>query len=134
MLEGIIFMPTSTGQTRYELTETEPESREYTLRIPESMATVYARAQLRDDVVPYGGLVASICERLPRGPLQFQVLLADRSQGDAWVCCVVLQKIPLPLGGVTFQSETRFLFLFPLPIPILVIKFAVPFAGLLVFV
>ena len=50
MLEGIIFMPSSTGQNRYELTETEAESREYILRIPESVAAVYARAQLRDDV------------------------------------------------------------------------------------
>ena len=51
MLESIIFMQNSSGSNRYELTEGVPGSNEYTLRIPESTNVLYARPQLRDDVM-----------------------------------------------------------------------------------
>lgn len=51
LLESIIFMQNSSGSNRYELTEGVPGSNEYTLRIPENTNVLYARPQLRDDVM-----------------------------------------------------------------------------------
>ena len=51
LLESIIFMQNSSGSNRYELTEGVPGSNEYTLRISENTNVLYARPQLRDDVM-----------------------------------------------------------------------------------
>lgn len=50
MLESLFCTQNSSGSMRYELTEGEPGSNEYTLRIPENTNVLYVRPQLRDDV------------------------------------------------------------------------------------
>ena len=49
MLESLFCTQNSSGSMRYELTEGEPGSNEYTLRIPENTNVLYVRPQLRDD-------------------------------------------------------------------------------------
>lgn len=59
MLESLLFMQNSSGSRRYELTELEAGSREYTLRIPESALAVFVRPTLRDDLPETTSIVAS---------------------------------------------------------------------------
>lgn len=60
MLESILFMQTSSGSNRYELTELG--NHEYRLLIPESTSVVYVRPQLRDDIFETASITAKFTD------------------------------------------------------------------------
>ena len=73
MLESLLFMQNSSGSRRYELTELEAGSREYTLRIPESALAVFVRPTLRDDLPETTSIVASFEDAMTGNPVEIPV-------------------------------------------------------------
>ena len=73
MLESLLFMQNSSGSRRYELTELEAGSREYTLRIPESALAVFVRPALRDDLPETTSIVASFEDAMTGNPVEIPV-------------------------------------------------------------